>query len=173
MLHEGGPELVLAVHERFGGGKATRRPPLDEVGGQRKGRTREANERHPITQLRLHQLYGPGHESEIFFRYQRAKPSEITQAAHGTANDRPDPLDKVDIPSRLNERRHDVGEENGCVHSQPAYRLQRDLSREFRMVADLHERALFADGAKLRQRATGLPHKPNGGIGDRLTPTSL
>src|SRR5690625_2739709 len=56
----------------------------------------------------------------------------------------------------------DVGKENGRIEAKAADRLQGDLARQFRVVAEVEETAcLAAHLAVFRQIAPGLPHEPD------------
>ena len=68
-------------------------------------------------------------------------------------------------PDLLAERighHEDVGEDDGGIEPEPPHRLQRDLDRLVRRVAEFEERARRRpDGAILRQVAPGLAHQPD------------
>ncbi len=71
-------------------------------------------------------------------------------------------------PQRLRQEQ-DVGKENRCVESVTADRLQRDLGRQIRRVAQRQKVAgLGAGGAVFRQVAAGLAHHPDRRNGQTL-----
>ena len=86
------------------------------------------------------------------------------------ANDRPYPLDELDVDAHRDDRGHDVREHHRCVDPVPLHRLQRDLGGQLRRAVDLEERVLLANRPVLGQRAPRLPHEPGRGPLGRLTP---
>ena len=87
---------------------------------------------------------------------------EIAGAADGPLDDRSVVLAEVEADAHGLQRQQDVGEHDGRVEVEAAERLQRDLRRDVRPPAHLHEAHLLADGAVLGQVAAGLAHEPHG-----------
>ena len=68
------------------------------------------------------------------------------------------------------ERQQDVREDDRGVEREAAQRLQRDLDRQLRRLAQREEVDLLTQRAVLRQVAAGLAHDPQRRAIDRLAP---
>src|SRR5206468_4751551 len=79
-----------------------------------------------------------------------------------------DILHELEVDSHPAERQHDVREHHGCVDTQAADRLQRDLGAELGLGDDLGQRPALTQLAVLGQGTPGLPHQPDGRGVDRL-----
>ncbi|SIJ27207.1 Uncharacterised protein [Mycobacteroides abscessus subsp. abscessus] len=80
--------------------------------------------------------------------------------------------DDLDLDAGRLEGDDDVGEEDRGVDSVTTHGLEGDLGDEFGVPAGVEHRGALAQSAVLGQGATGLPHEPDGGVIDRLSPQS-
>ena len=71
------------------------------------------------------------------------------------------------------ERQQQVGKNDGCVDPRGLGGGNRDFGRDRRLLANLDERILLAQGAVFGHVAPSLAHEPDRRLVDRLRPASL
>jgi hypothetical protein len=98
---------------------------------------------------------------EILARLDHAQLFDPLAIMDGLEDARPLACCEVERRAHRLEREQDVGEQDGGVHAVRLDRLQGDLGREIRLLADLEQRVFFADLAVLRHVAARLTHEPD------------
>ncbi len=104
-------------------------------------------------------------------RRESRHPIEVGHRADRLLDDRTDARDDVDTDAGGGERDHDVAEEDRGVDAVTADRLEGDLADKIRTAGGLHHRDAGAQRPIFRKRPAGLPHEPDGRMGDRLATT--
>ena len=161
------PELGLGVHERLGGGVVLGR--ADQVGGQGERPAGEADEGD--VELAAEDADRLQHVGDVGLGLQRAQPVEVGGGAERLGDDRPGR--QVDVDADADQRRDDVGEEDGGVDAEPAHRLHGDLGGQVGRGDDLEHAVALADRPVLGQRPSRLAHEPHRHLGHRLAPAGV
>src|SRR5580693_6360205 len=71
------------------------------------------------------------------------------------------------------QRQQQVGKNNGSIYPESLSGRDGHLGRDFRLLANLDQRVLFADGAVFRHVTASLPHEPHWRAVNRLELASL
>ena len=124
-------QLWFAIHQLPGACEISRGPAFYQIAGQRKRCTSEPDERHARTrQLTPHQSHCFSHMSDVTIGIQRSQLVEIRKSANWLTDYRPDIFYQFEVNANGMQRRHDIRVEDGRIHSQATYRLQRYFSTE-------------------------------------------
>ncbi len=164
------PRLGLAVHERFGGGEALRRAPLDGVGGERERRAAEPDERDAPVELAAYEPDRVEHVAERLARLEDLQPIHVGGRAERAFDRRTLAVHEVEGHAHRLERQQQIREEDGRVHLDGAHGLQCDLGGQLGRSAEVEQRVALAQRAVLRHVAAGLAHEPDRRGVHRLAP---
>ncbi len=144
--------------------------PFDQVRRERERRTGEPDQRHVGVERTAEQAHRFQHVGHVALRLERRQCAHRRLIPHGRLDHRPDAVHDIEWDAGAEERRHDVGEENGSVERHAAQRLQRHLDRHLRALRYLDQRQAFTERAILGQDAACLTHEPDGCAIDGLAP---
>ncbi|MNC46456.1 hypothetical protein D3C75_954780 [compost metagenome] len=108
--------------------------------------------------------------AEIAFHIDRLQSLDIRSTADRVLDNGTDVLHNVEFHSKGSNRIHDIGIQNGRIHTQLADRHHSDLCRKLRLFADLQERVVFLDFTVFGIIPAGLPHVPYGNVVRVLLP---
>ena len=163
--------------------EALRRPALDQVGRERPGGAREADQRHPGRRVVGRDGQRPPHRADgvehvpqglldpgvplVAEGPQGADPGAV---AHRGGEDRPVAGREHQLGAHGFERQQDVGEQDGGVHAHQVDRLDGHLGRQLRGLAEGEEVHVLPHRPVLRQIAPGLAHHPHRPPLGRLAP---
>ncbi len=170
-VEEASPHARVRVHEGLGTGLGLRRPALDQVAGQREGGAGEPDEGD--VGLLGHQAHGVEDGGDVGLGLEGSEPAEVLRAAEGLIEHGPHALTQLDAHADGDEGDHDVGEEDGGVHTQATDRLHRDLGGQGRVARDVEHRRLGPYGPVLGQRPACLAHEPHRDPVHRPTPARV
>ena len=135
--HQRLPEGRLGVHQPLGCEELARRLALDQVAGQREGRSRKSNDRDRRVELAAEEPDRLQHERHRLGRGARLHPIYILPRPDRLLDHRTDPLHQLHVdPETEGNRQHDIGEEDRPVDAKPPHRLHGDLGAELGLLAD-------------------------------------
>ena len=170
LVAEDVPRVGMSVHQRLGAREVGRVAAFNRIRSERERRAGEANQRHAIMQLLLHDLDGLHDMRKRLARLEELQPVDVRRRFDRPLDLRAFALHEVEGESHRFERQQQIGKQNRGIHLDAPHRLQRHFGGELRRAADLEQRVLLADGAVLRHVAAGLAHEPDRRHIDGLPP---
>src|SRR5204862_1129828 len=171
--HGPGPQQQggIRVHQTFGREELARRLALDQVAGEREGRSREADHRDRRVELPAKDPDRLQYERYRLGSRLSPQPIYILPGPDRLLDYRTDPVHQLQVdPKAEGNRQHDVGEEDRPIDTKPPHRLHGDLRAQFRLLADREEVDSLTDLPVLGQGSPCVPHEPYRATIDHLAP---
>jgi hypothetical protein len=162
------PGLGLRPHEALDLIQPVRPRALEEIRAERERSPDEADQRN--RQPLLEERDRLEHEGERLPRVEGPEPLEVGRQVQGWIHDGTDRRLDLELQPRADERRGQIGEQDGGVDRIVLERKRRHLGGGLGVVNDLQEAPPSPDLPVARQRAPGLPHEPHGRPVDGLAP---
>ena len=108
------------------------------------------------------------HERHRLLWIRDAQALHIRERPDGLLDDRAYALDELDLDPHPKHRQNDVREHDRRVDPVDAHRLERHLSAQLGLTADLEQPVALANLPVARKRPASLAHEPDGRPFDRL-----
>ena len=144
--HQRIPEGGLRVHQPLGRQELARRLALDQVAGEREGRSRKADDGDRRVELPAEEADRLHDERHGLGRRPQLQPIYILPGSDRLLDDRAHSIYELQIDAKAeSDRQHDIGEEDRSINAKPPHWLHRDLRAQLRVLADLKEVVSFSD----------------------------
>jgi len=168
LAHELLPEIGLVVEESLGLGKIAARAAFNHVAGHRERSAAKTDDRHFAVQFPANNADGIGHVVQFpILRLTQA--ANVFCGAQRRGKGRAFAFHKIQRHSHGLHGKKQVRKDDGSVHAQFFYGLERDLGGQLRRAAQLQQRMARTQFAVLLHVAARLAHEPDGRARHRLT----
>ena len=168
LLHQFVPRGGRGVHHLLGEKIVARASAFDHVAGEGEGRAAESDDGELVAEVLAHELHGFRNIAEVGGTI-GAQAGNVFGGADGLFDLRALAGGEVKGQAHDFEREKKIGEDDGRIDFEDLGRFDGDLGRDLRLLADLDQGILLADGAVLRHVASSLAHEPDwgpfGGLG--------
>src|SRR5208282_326518 len=165
LLHQLAPGGGRGVHHLLGEEIVARAATFDHVAGKCEGRAAEADDGELVAEVVAHELHRFRNVAEVGGTV-GAKTGNVFGGAtwlfdlwSATAGS----LAGGEVKGQPHdfEREKKIGEDDGRINLEDLGSFNSHLGRDLRLLADLDQRVLFADGAVLGHVASSLTHEPD------------
>ena len=162
LRHETLPRGGLSKHQRLCFRERLRGAPFDRVARERERRAGESDE------WRAARLQLARDDADRFqcvrhglFGGRRSEAVDVARTRDVVADARAIAIRERQLEAHADERRQNVGKDNGSVEPKSANGLQRHLGRKLRRANDVEDTVPLAQGPVLRHVAPRLAHEPD------------